>query len=447
MLEIFTRLCYNISMQVDLSPVFAGATVAVATSGGCDSMALLHYLYEASAKDGFKVVALNVEHGIRGEESLRDTEFVKKYCADNAIKLLCYAADCPKKSSEDKLSLEEAARILRYECFYDALKSGKCDFVATAHHSRDNAESVLFNLFRGTGVKGLSGIRNRGAIIRPFIKVSKEEIENYAKAHGVPFVTDSTNLSDEPTRNFIRLNVLPRIREIFPDAEKSIGKLSDLAAEQSAYIEKQANALITETENGVKIQLPADDVLVKAAAITAFKICGIAKDWEKVHADDVLSLVKKQTGKKIILPRNVVARRDYDGLSIYKVTTNEFSRSQSEIPFGLGEREFCGRRVKITQTPLPQDLKSGFFLDGDKLPRDAVIRTRRNGDVFEKFGGGTKKLGDYLTDKKIPSDERDSLPLIASGNVVYAIFGVAVSQKVKTDDSTVRSLKITIDEK
>lgn len=444
MLEIFARLCYNIFMQVDLSPVFAGATVAVATSGGCDSMALLHYLSSASKKGGFNVVALNVEHGIRGEESLRDTKFVKKYCEEHEIPVLCYAVDCRKKSYEDKLSLEEAARILRYDSFADALKNGKCDFVATAHHSRDNAESVLFNLFRGTGVKGLSGIKNRGAIIRPFIKVSKEEIENYAKTNGVPYVTDSTNLSDEPTRNFIRLNVLPRIREIFPDAEKSIGKLSDIAAEQSEYIEKQANALISVVGCGVKIALPADDVLVKTAAITAFKICGIEKDWEKVHADDVLSLVKKETGKTIILPRNVKARRDYDSILIYKEKTKNEDYSKLEIPFETGEYDFGGRKLKIFETPKPQDLKNGLYLDADKIPLDAVIRTKRIGDVFEKFGGGTKSLGDYLTDKKIPKDERDTLPLIASGKIVYAIFGVAISEKVKTDDSTVRSLKITI---
>lgn len=443
MLEFFSRLCYNISMQLDLSAVKKGSTVAAALSGGCDSMALLHRLCAVAKDYSIKIVAINVEHGIRGDESLRDTEFVKDYCQKTGVPLFLYGADCLKKSREEKTSIEEAARAARYECFERALNEGKCDYVATAHHLADNAETVLLNIFRGTGLKGLSGIKNRGKIIRPLIKTEKSEIEKYVKANGIPFVTDSSNLSSEYSRNFIRLNVLPKIREIFPEAEKSVSRLSDVAAEITEYLSLQAEALISTTKDGVKIKLPAHDVILKTALMSAFKKCGLNKDWQKVHVDDAVALADKPTGKSINLPYGFTAVREYDGISIKSPREKNETRADEVIKFGEGIFSFCGQTLKIERANDAPDLKSGLFIDLDKLPPDAVIRTRKNGDVFNKFGGGTKKLGDFFTDVKIPKDERDSIPVVASENEIYAIFGVAVSQKVKADETTVRLIKIT----
>ena len=437
-------------MFPDLSGIPENSTVAVAVSGGCDSMCLLHYMSQVAGKCGFTVAAINVEHGIRGEESVRDTEFVRDYCKERDILFFPYSADVPKKAEREKISLEEAARVVRYECFADAVKSGKCDLVATAHHLRDNAESVLFNLFRGTGVKGLSGIRGGGYIIRPLINVKKSEIEEYARENGVPFVNDSTNFSDEYTRNYIRLNVLPVIEKIFPQAETSIARLSEIAYEQSLYIEKQAEKLVRATDVGAEITFPAradaaDKALIRAAIISAFKKCGIIKDYGKAHADDVLALIDKQTGKTVHLPRGVTARREY-GKILFK--RNGAAETYGEtLPFAEGEYRFCGHTVKIERVPAEKidstDLKSGLYLDGDKLPADATIRTKRNGDVFGKFGGGNKKLCDYYTDLKIPYADRETLPVVAAGGRVYAIFGIAVSRDVKVTQSTERLIKIT----
>ena len=157
-------------MNTDLSIfIKQNEIVAVALSGGEDSVALLHFLLSRSSLLGFKVIALNVEHGIRGEDSLSDTNFVKELCRRLNVELICYSVDSLSKAQTDKLSVEQAARALRYECFYRAIAEGKCDKVATAHHRRDNVESVLFNLFRGSGLKGVSGITPcyDGKIIRP----------------------------------------------------------------------------------------------------------------------------------------------------------------------------------------------------------------------------------------------------------------------------------------
>ena len=444
-------------MLVDLSKIKRNSTVAVAVSGGCDSMALLHYLNNVSAKKGFSVIAINVEHGIRGKESERDSEFVAEYCKKNSIPVLSYKVNCIEKADKEKLSLEEAARLLRYDCFKKALQDGKCDLVATAHHLRDNAESVLFNLFRGTGVKGLSGIRDSadGKIIRPLVKTPKEDVEAYAAENDLPFVTDSTNLSDEYTRNFIRLNILPQIKKVFPEAERNVARLSDIAYEQSEYLRKQAEKILAATDDGAEISLfpgnadnaiIADETVLREAVILALKLCGIEKDWEKVHADDVISLTKKQTGKRITLPQGVTATRVYDKIVFRKKRDGTAPAKElfgNRLEFAEGEFGFCGKRLIVSRAEPTTDLKSGFYLDADKLPHDAVIRTPESGDVFVKFGGGTKKLKDYLTDKKIPADERKITPVIAKGNVVYAIFGVAVSENVKADETTERLIKIT----
>ena len=147
-------------------------TVAVAVSGGEDSMALLHFTLSVKEKYSFSVVCINVEHGIRGESSLKDSEFVRNYCEKNGVPCISYSVNSLKKAETEKLTVEQAARILRYECFTDALKKGKCDVIFTAHHLKDNMESVLINLFRGTGIKGLAGVTNHGdVILRPFIGV------------------------------------------------------------------------------------------------------------------------------------------------------------------------------------------------------------------------------------------------------------------------------------
>ena len=147
-------------MNTNLSNLInKGETVAVALSGGSDSMALLYYMLSQAEKFQFNLVAINVEHGIRGEESVSDSQFVSRQCNALGVPLMSYSINCIEEAKKQKLSLEQVARKLRYECFYDALSKGKCDKIATAHHLDDSVESVLFNLFRGTGIKGLSGIK------------------------------------------------------------------------------------------------------------------------------------------------------------------------------------------------------------------------------------------------------------------------------------------------
>ena len=431
-------------MNINFSKFFnKGERIAVALSGGSDSMALLNFLIENANAIGITILALNVEHGIRGESSVNDSNFVYEYCSNHNIPLLSYAVDSIKKAKDEKLSIEQSARMLRYECFYNAIKSGKCDKVATAHHLSDNAESVLFNLFRGTGLKGLTGINQNfsDCIVRPFLSVSKAEIDAYVNKNAIPYVTDQTNFCDKYSRNFLRLNVIPRIKEIFPDFENSILRFSEIAKADDDYLTKIANEHVELVNDFAKIKLPIDKAIFSRACIMAFNHLGIEKDWEKTHVDSAYSLAQKENGSMIDLPKNVVAIKEYDNLVFYK----KEEKLDESMPFFIGTKQFYSNNITISILPNTNvDLKSGLFTDAKKIPSTATIRFKREGDAFTKFGGGTKSLGDYLTDKKIPLRLRDTLPVLADGTDILVIFGVAVSDKVKADDSTTELINFTI---
>ena len=431
-------------MRVELNNILQfNDKVAVALSGGCDSMCLLHYLCQNSKELNLSIIALNVEHGIRGESSLKDTAFVKEYCQKNSIPLLTYSVDAPSFAKANKLSIEQAGRVLRYECFQVALKSNKCTKVATAHHRDDNVESILFNLFRGTGLKGLSGIQTTrcDGIVRPFLSVDRSELEEYAKQNSIPFVTDQTNLEDDYTRNYIRHNVVPSIKQIFPELNTSIERLSSIAKTDDEYIENVAKEKVIVAKDSASIPLPCHTAVLSRAIIIALKSLGVKKDWEKTHIDQTIALTGLENGSKLSLLNGITVIKEYDKITFYK----ESKKSDEKTPFTLGETTFLGKTLVITKEEKDKiDLKSGLYLDLDKVPSSAVIRTRADGDIFTKFGGGSKSLNDYFTDKKVPQRKRDEQVLIADGNQVLAIFGLAISNKVRIDDDTENVVSITV---
>ena len=431
-------------MLIDLrNLVNNGERIAVAVSGGADSMSLLYYMHKHAHLYGITVLAINVEHGIRGESSKLDSNFVADYCAKNGIELISFSVDSLKKAEQDKLSIEQAARALRYDCFERAISSGKADKIATAHHADDNTETVLFNLFRGTGLKGLTGItkEREDKIIRPFLSVSRAEIEEYAKANAIPYVTDQTNLCDDYTRNAIRHNVIPKITTLFPELNKSVERLTQTLTLDDEYLNEQALIHVKKADDTAQITLPCHPALLGRAVIMALKSLGVSKDWEKKHIDDVYSLTKMQNGNKLSLLGGVTAVKEYDKIVFFRQAEKDLSK----IPFRLGEHVIANQTICISPVKNSNiDLKNGFYADLDKIPQTALLRTRKQGDVFIKFGGGTKSLGDYLTDKKVPLRKRDSLILLADGKEVLLILGIAVSDKIKVESSTKNLIGFTL---
>lgn len=407
--------------------------VAVALSGGKDSMALLNLLLESKTYKG-QVKAINVEHGMRGENSVKDSEFVKRYCEQKNVPLKCYTVNSPEYSEKNKTSLEEGARILRYSCFKDAYDSGFCDAVATAHHLSDNAETMLFNLFRGSSISGMSGIKEQnGIFIRPLLNVSREEIDLYVDKNAIPYVQDETNFDENYTRNFLRLKIFPLIKQIFPEVENSLKRFADESKLISNYLDEIAERTIIYGKE-VKIPVSADSAIISLCIIKALKYLGVYKDYERKHSQLALNLLNCANGTTIDLIKNVKAVKDYDFITLYKAEEKEIN----QINFKVGTTIFNGKKITVKESKNNEQKLVGkeLFFDLDKIPLNAVFRTRMDGDNFTPFKSGSKKLKKYLIDKKIPSRKRDGLTLIACGNEVYAILGVEISDKIKIEKNT-----------
>ena len=430
--------------MIDKSLFKRGDAVAVALSGGKDSMCLLHLLLKSRDELGITVKAINVEHGIRGEKSLSDSDFVAKECAILGVPLYFQRVDSLGFSSENGLSVEEAARILRYKVFQSAADEGFCNKIATAHHASDRVETTLFNIFRGASSLGAAGIpesSRNGLIVRPLLSLTRDEIDEYVKENSIPFVTDETNSDNAYSRNYIRNKIIPDIKEKFPSFETAVLRFADSLKDDNDYLLGEARKAIEQRNGEYSFSCDLPKSVFSRAAITCMKLLGILKDYEKVHVDAVLSLKNEENGKSVDLPKGVVAVKDYGRITLYKKKSKEeFCES-----FKLGTYEFAGRTYRFEKTTYSGQKRSDnrLIADFSKIPDGAVIRNRLLGDTFEKFGGGTKKLKDYLIEKKIPQRERDDLLLLCKGEKVLIICGIEISDAVKVDKDTEFVLQCT----
>ena len=441
---LFCFLCYNLRMiELDLSKIQRGDVVAVALSGGKDSVCLLHALNAVKADKGFSLAAVNVEHGIRGEESISDTEFCRALAEKLSIPFRTYSVNALAFAKENGLSVEESARILRYEKFSQALSDGFCTKIAVAHHLSDSVETILFNLFRGaslSGAKGIADTREDGRIIRPLVGVSAEEIALYVHKHRLSYVSDSTNSDCDYTRNSIRLNILPQIKKVFPKVELSLSRFAAIAKSDDEYLYSLAAKALDFEFDRYRFSVSLPDPVFSRCVILAMKALGIEKDYEKVHVDAVLSLKNCISGKSITLPKNVCAVREHDDIFIFLMK----SERQDPVPFTLGETVFGEYVITAEKLSLPpENFIDGLYFDGDKLPIGALIRTKETGDEFVKCGGGKVSLKKYLTDCKFPQSKKNVTPIVAFGKTVYCVCEKDISSLIKIDKTTKNIIKLT----
>ncbi|MBD5632146.1 MAG: tRNA lysidine(34) synthetase TilS [Clostridia bacterium] len=427
-------------MNIDVAS-YIGGKICVAVSGGKDSMALLHFLHANAKNYGITLSALNCDHKIRGEASARDSAFVKHWCEDNGIPVICFEENCVALAKNLGQSVETAAREWRRQCYVDAAQRFGADFIATAHHLNDNAETVLFNIARGAALSGVTGIGDceyKGVkIIRPMICCTRGEIDAYIEENGLPYVVDETNFKDAYTRNYIRLNVLAELEKAVPNAAKSIYRFSRIAREDEEYFNsviKERN-IINNTLYGAEIAFCKEAVIFRRAAVLVIKDRFSRKDYTLEHLERLYNLQFAENGKKF----------EFLGLTAIKeegrILFGEEKKSDIEIPFkGFKTGIFGGLSLKISENAEERALK----FDAEVIPENAVIRTRREGDRFTKFGGGTKSLGDYFTDRKIPHTLRDMLPLIAYGSEILAVCGVEISDKIKVTERTEKIAYISL---
>lgn len=433
-------------MIIDLTP-YKYKRICVALSGGKDSMCLLHYLTVHAKEFGISLSALNCDHSIRGEESERDSAFVKAYCGVNGI--VCHFFKWEGK----KFSDEGLARSWRLCCYNKIISEGKADLIATAHHMNDNAETVLFNLARGSSLSGVTGIADSRSLslIRPLIGVSREEIDEYIKENDIPYVEDSTNFSDDYTRNKIRHSVIPALEEAVPGAIKNIFRFSRLAAEDEEYFSRQVDKiLVKRADGGYLIKSCTEPVIFKRALRRILTEYG-KKDFTSAQMRTVYEMQWLNNGKRFMF-LGLVATREDGGVALCSQLEEKVADEGMPFYDNLNSDQKMNYRSVLACADYAENLDDVLAhlsdevknsvkvlkFDLDKIPQSAVIRFKKSGDKFTKFGGGTKSLGDYLTNKKVPQSQRESLPLVCDGGEVLIVGGVEISDKVKLTNQTKR---------
>lgn len=416
----------------------SGEIIGVGCSGGSDSLALLHYLANNQEKFDIEVVAIHVDHEIR-ENSYIDADFVKEKAREWGIRFYKFRVDAPKIAKEKGISLESAAREARYGVFKTLLKKGLIDKIALAHHISDQAETILMHLFRGAGIagaKGMSAISDK-VYVRPFLNTTKDEILQYLAENHLDYCEDETNEDISYNRNFVRNVLMKEIKSRWPNVEQALVNFAKSVKDDDEYINKQiyAEAIITE-DKVVKIPTSYflyDKALVSRIIFRAVKSIGINQDIERKHIEAISDLaLKGDNGKRLFLPFEAIAIKEYDYLTIYNRHKEEVKFEQ-ELKCGEFDVPNFGKLV-VKRVKDFSILPGQLLIDYRKVPKDAVWRFRQDGDIFTKFGGGTKKLKSFMIDKKIPVRLRDYIPVLASGNEIFAIAGVEISDKVKVEN-------------
>lgn len=422
-----------------------GDVVGVATSGGIDSMSLLHFLNSNKEKLDIEIVAIHVDHCIR-EVSYRDAEFVAEYCRNNRIRCHKFRVDALKIAEEKNIGIEQAAREARYKVFDSLVSKGIVDKIALAHHESDQAETILLHIFRGSGLSGASGMDyKRGAYIRPFLDLSKDEVNRYAYMNELPYVEDETNADSSYSRNFLRNEIIPKLKTRWPGLEQNIINFSKACKEDDDYIMSQStfDAVMVDA-NAVHIPLiyfvyPAS--IVNRVIMYSLNKIGINCDIERKHIAMIRNLSTADNGKKVNLPNGAVAIKEYEYLTVITHTKTVVA---DRYPLETGKLNFADLyEINVKRTKSMSITPGVQLLDCAKVPKKAIWRVREKGDMFTKFGGGTKTLRTYLIDKKVPSRLRDTLPVLADGNNILAILGVEISDTVRVDKDTKMSYAIT----
>lgn len=454
----------------------AGDKLLVGISGGADSVCLLLVLCALYKEKDITLEAVHVEHGIRGEESRQDAFFVKNLCDKWKIPCEIVSVDVPAYSRSKGLGFEEAARILRYEVFAEIAKE-KGAKVVLAHHMEDNAETVLFQMLRGSSLTGLCGMQpirkdaEEVCYIRPFLAVHRKEIEEFLLLQSEKYCTDSTNKELEYSRNYVRNIVVPALEKVNAQAVSHINETAAKLSEIRSFMDFEMEKYWTEcaVQNDVGICLDIEKLLAlhivlqkemiyRAIAETA----GSKKDIHTVHVESVRNLCKNQSGKELYLPYGIRVKKEYQKLLFISKEHQMQSSTVKEnyfiepadlklcmeqnltMPVNMGDdgekifiRVFSIEEGKNLEFPKNSYTK---WMDYDKIKQGFCIRTRKSGDYFicDEYGHH-KKLKQYFTDAKIPAAQREQMWLLTQESLVLWAIGGRMSEhtKITTDTKNV----------
>ncbi len=460
------RVLQTIQTYRMLSP---GDKVVVGLSGGADSVALLHILKEI--KDGplnIRLFAAHVNHGIRGEHAREDANFAQVLCNRWGIPFFLEEADIPSLARSMNLSEEEVGRQIRYGFFREVAEKVNASKIATAHHKNDQAETILHNLIRGTGMQGLTGMPavSNGMLIRPLLEVTKQQILEYLASYKLPYQEDATNKDSTYTRNRIRNQLIPALEKDFnPDIVDGLVRMSGILRDEEEFLSDYTRDLYQKFSksylNKIVFDLKSFDschlaIQKRLVRVALRELRGDLDDVNSSHVEAVIKLAAgSRTGSQTTIPGSDKGAPEARVKVSYGALQFEIVEFDMPLIYREKSLDLPGQLIwdipPMTITAENWNKNSGFdfspqciYIDEDKIKGKLRLRNRKKGDRFQPLGmEGTKKLKDFFIDRKIPSDQRDFIPLLVDEENIIWVVGYQLNQNYRLTDLSENIVKIS----
>ncbi len=417
-------------MTIDRSLIPAGSRVLCAVSGGADSMCLLHWMLN---QEDLQVCAAHFEHGLRGEESLRDAAFVEAWCAERGVPFLLGRGDAAAAAREKGRGIEETARELRYAFLEQAAERLGCDWILTAHNADDNAETMLLNLCRGAGAAGLCGIPPvRGRILRPLLGCTRAEIEDYLRREEVPHVEDGSNREEIFRRNRIRLQVMPVLRELNPRFSQAALRTADLLREDRDCLEALAEDFLRREFDGESLSLDAFNGLHRAVASRVLRrLCPLS--LQQNHVQDALRFCRGEGLGFLDLPGLRLRReqgRLFCGGGEHALLPDRLLREGERL--AIPEAGICLQADRTVWQGEVYDLFKTYLFKCEAVCGKLYCTGRRPGDRLHPQGRSCgKSLHDLFREAGMTQRERDARPILRDERGVLAVLGFPADERVR----------------
>ncbi|MDU4934083.1 MAG: tRNA lysidine(34) synthetase TilS [Peptostreptococcaceae bacterium] len=439
-----------------------GDKIVVGLSGGPDSVCLLHILSRLKEELDLEIYAAHLNHQIRGIEAQKDAFYISKLCEEMGITFFIKSINVPEYCEKNGVSIEEGARKLRYEMFYEIKNNTRANKIAIGHNLNDQAETILMRMMRGTGLQGLKGIEyiRDGVIIRPILDIERNDIEEYCKQNKLNPRIDKTNLESIYTRNKIRLELIPYMKDNFnSNIIESIVRMGNSLRSDNDYIESEALIKFKEVSNiksdSVEINLKPyinlhNSMKVRILRNSIKHILGDTNFIDQRHIDDIIELEDESKIDKVInLPRGIYVYRKKNSIIL---TNKEIVIEEIEFCYNIPSNGFIKVKeigtiietqvVSINKYKRSKSDKSCNWFDFNKIKGGIVVRNRRSGDKI-KLSGGSKKIKDLFIDIKIPKEDRCKVPVIADDQGILSVGNFRNSENYKIDEETKEVLKVS----
>ena len=435
----------------------AGDRILVALSGGADSVFLLEFLLKYKRRFSIDVAAFHLNHNLRGKEANIDEQFCKNFTAQKKILFFTTSKNVKLFAKRNRMSLEEAGRELRYGEMLKIARANNYTKIATAHNADDNTETVLLNLIKGTGIKGLSGIpERREKIIRPILVLSKKEILDYLDSKKIKYRTDRSNAENNYNRNYLRNEIIPLIRNnLNPQFDSAVFRTSEIIKGYSSLIDEQINnafrKAVTYRQQKLIIKLKhleETDVRLYGDVLRKSVRKYFNDDLENKNISDLLKLVRSQTGSEIRLSNRIFAVKERNSIIIFFKKRDMKNVKQVEIKIGE-EKQFEGKSVSISVFNRDKlnfyDNVNKEYISKDNIKSSFILRRWRDGDRFYPLGmKNSKKLSDFLSEQKVRSSEKkEQLVLTNSGKIVWVV-GIRIDERYKISAKTRNVLELCL---